>query len=341
MGRKTNRVLLTTKEDIKNINPNNLELIDDFLNYMETTDHSPHSIVVYRSSLNIFFVWLMKYSKNKDFVDIKKRDIMNFQNFLIKKGLSPARIRVLRSAVSSLSNFIEAILDEEEKWENFRNIVNKIPAPNLNPVREKTIISDEELDFLLEELVKRNKIQIATFVAFCAFSGARKAEMLEYKMTFFTDDSLKNGLYVTPEIRCKGMGVEGKLLPKYVIKNKVEKYLDLWKEERKQMNVDIDDMFVIRKETGFRPATMSATTGWMKICSDILQKDVYVHSFRHFFISSLYRQNVPINVIKDIVGHNDVSTTEIYNDNPKEDGFLKYFSDEGIVDIKTNSLSDL
>ena len=135
MSRKTNRVLVTTEEEINQINPDNVELLDDFLNYMEATDHSPSSIVVYKSNLRIFFVYLLKYCKNKDFVDIKKRDIMNFQNFLIKNGLSPARIRVLRSSISSLGIFIENILDEEEKWENFRNIVNRIPAPNMNTVR--------------------------------------------------------------------------------------------------------------------------------------------------------------------------------------------------------------
>lgn len=341
MARKTNRVLVTTQEEIAKINPCNIELMEDFINYMETTDHSPASIKVYKSNLNIFFVYLLKHSKNKDFVDIKKRDIMNFQNFLIKNGLSPARIRVLRSSISSLGNFIESILDEEEKWEDFRNIVNKIPAPNLNAVREKTVISDDELEFLLEKLIERNKIQIATFVAFCAFSGARKSEMIQYKRSFFTDDSIKNGLYVTPEIRTKGKGVSGKRLQKYCIKSKVIKYLEMWDKERENLNITTDDMFVVKREGGYRAASSDSVAGWMKICGDILGKPVYCHSFRHLFVSMLVRQNIPINIIKDIVGHNDSSTTELYNDNPKEDGFLKYFGSEGIQQIEAKTLSDL
>ena len=47
------------------------------------------------------------------------------------------------------------------------------------------------------------------------------------------------------------------------------------------------------------------------------------------------------NIIKDIVGHEDVSMSERYDDNPKEDGFLKYFSDEGINKIEEKKLSDL
>ena len=341
MARTTKRVLLTTKEEIDAINPDNRELMEDFINYMETTDKAPSSITVYKSNLNIFFVYLMKYCKNKDFVDIKKRDIMNFQNHLIKLGLSPARIRILKSSISSISLFVESILDEEEKWEDFRNIVNKIPAPTLNTVREKTIISDKEIDNLLDILLEKEKIQLATFIAMCAFSGARKSEMALYKRSFFTDENIKNGLYVTPEIRTKGRGVAGKKLAKYCIKSKVDKYLKLWDEERSKLGVDTDDLFVVKRDGGYRGANSSTFSGWMKVCSEILGKPSYCHSYRHYFVSTLVRENIPLEVIKDIVGHANISVTEIYNDNPKEDGFLKYFSEGGIVQVETKSMGDL
>jgi integrase len=341
MTRKTNRALITTQEEIDKILPENKELMEDFLNYLETTDRSPKSIVVYKSNLNIFFVWLMKNARNKDFVDIKKRDIMNFQNFLIKEGLSSSRIRVLRSSLSSLSNFIECILDEEEKYENFRNIINKIPAPNLQAVREKTVVSDDELDHLLKMLVQKNKIQIACFVAMAAYSGARKSELVQYKRSFFVDENVKNGLYITPEIRTKGRGVAGKPLKKYVIKNKVDYYIQLWDKEREKLGVSIDDLFVVKRENGFRAAKSETIEWWMKICGDILGKPCYAHSLRHFFVSSLRRSNIPLDVIKDIVGHASSEVTAIYDDNPKEDGFLKYFSEDGINQIETKTMADL
>ena len=67
MARKTNRALVTTEEERNKILEENKELVEDFLNYLETTDHAPKSINVYKSNLNIFFVWLMKFAKNKDF----------------------------------------------------------------------------------------------------------------------------------------------------------------------------------------------------------------------------------------------------------------------------------
>lgn len=341
MARKTNKPLITTQEEIDSILPENKELMEDFINYLETTDHSPKSIKVYKSNLNIFFVWLMKNAKNKDFVDIKKRDIMNFQNFLIKQKLSPARIRVLRSSISSLGNFIESILDEEEKWEDFRNIVNKIPAPNLQAVREKTVISDEELDYLLKTLVEKGKIQIACFVAMASYSGARKSELVQYKRSFFVDENVKNGLYITPEIRTKGKGIMGKPLKKYALKSKVDYYLDLWDKERERLGVAIDDLFVVRRENDYRPAKSETVTWWMNICEDILGKDCYAHSFRHFFVSSLRRANIPLDVIKDIVGHASSEVTALYDDNPKENSFLQYFSEDGIKQVEAKNFGDL
>lgn len=341
MGRKTTKVLFATEEEKEKINPENKVLIEDFLNYLETTDHSPNSIIVYKSNLEIFFTYILNFAKNKDFVDIKKRDIMNWQNYLIKKGLSPARIKILKSTVSSLGIFIENILDEEEKWENFRNIVNKIPAPNSGDVREKTILTDEELKNLLDQLIKMDKIQIATFVAMSAYSGSRKSETILYKRSFFTDDTCKNGLYVTPQIRTKGKGVAGKLLNKYCLRAKVDKYLELWDKERKEKEVNIDDLFVVKRNGKWIPASVSTVDGWMNVCSDILGEPCYCHNFRHYFISFLERQNVPISVIKDIVGHNDISVTQHYSDNPKEDAFMKYFSEDGIVKVEEKGLNDI
>ena len=149
MGRQTNFVLNTTQEDIDNILPENKELMEDFINYLESTDHAKTSLKVYKNNMEIFFVYLLKHAKNKDFVNIKKRDILNFQNYMIKNGLSSSRIKNIKSTISSLSNFIESILDEEEKWEDFRNIVNKIPAPNPNAVREKNSISRRGLSKII------------------------------------------------------------------------------------------------------------------------------------------------------------------------------------------------
>ena len=55
----------------------------------------------------------------------------------------------MRSAISSMSNLIENILDEE--FPDFRNIINKIPVPPANQ-SEKTVFENEDLEELLNKL---------------------------------------------------------------------------------------------------------------------------------------------------------------------------------------------
>lgn len=345
MARKTNKVLQTTEEEIKLILPENIELMEEFLDYLETTDHSPTSITVYRNNLYIFFVYCQKHLKNKDFVNIKKRDIMNFQNFMVKNELSPARIKNVKSTLSSMSNFIENILDEEEKWENFKNIINKIPSPMSQPVREKTILEDEDCQKLLDYLVENKKYQMACAFALAWASGRRKAELLRIKRSYIKDEYLMYGaLYKTPEkIKTKGRSSKGKLLDVYILKNKFKKYFDLWEEERIRLGVpnDIDDMFVVKSKGKWIPAKISTLNSWAETYGKILGVDFYMHSMRHNFCTGLCKANIPSAVIKDIIGWSNEALISVYNDSDISDELGKYFSEDGIKQVGTKSLSEL
>lgn len=344
MARKTNRVLTTTEEEIKNILPENLDLMEEFLEYLETTDHSQESIKVYKSNLNIFFVYCLNNLKNKDFVDIKKRDIMNFQNYMVKNNLSPARIKNIKSTLSSLSNFIESILDEDEKWENFKNIINKIPSPIGQAVREKTVLEDEDCQKLLDYLVEKKKYQQACAFALAWASGRRKSELLRIKRSHLNDESLMYGsLYKTPEkIKTKGRG-KGKLLNVYILKSKFKKYFDLWMEERERLGVpdDIDEIFVINKKGIWMPMQISTLNSWAVLFGKHLNVDFYFHLMRHQFTTALHQANIPATVIKDLIGWSSLEMVDLYTDVEIDGELGKYFSEEGIKQVETKSLDQL
>ena len=351
MARKTAKVLLTSQEEIDKILPENKELLDDFLNYLETTDHSPASIKVYKNNLEIFFVYLLNFAKNKDFVNIKKRDILNFQNHMVKNGLGSARIKNIRSSLSSLSNFIENILDEEEKWEDFRNIINKIPAPNPNPVREKTVLEDEDCQRLLDWLVDQKKYQEACAFALAWASGRRKSELLRIKKDWINDENLMYGsLYKTPEkIKTKGAGVTGKLLNVYILKSKFKPYYDLWMEERKRLGVpeDIEDLFVTKgkaDENGnreWKAITTSTLDYWASKFSKFLEVDFYWHCMRHQFTTALLKAKIPSSVVQNIIGWSSGDMVNLYNDADKDDMIGEYFKDGKIISKDKKNLSEL
>ena len=157
--RQTRRALFSS--DIETINPENLKLIKEYLTFCKGVDRSDVTILNYQSDLNIFFSWFRDNCGNKDFSEIKKRDYLNFQAHMLSEGTSPNRIRRIRSALSSLSNYVENYLDEEPKWKNFRNIILKIEAPTKTAVREKTILSDEQCNQFLDHLISKRKYQHA------------------------------------------------------------------------------------------------------------------------------------------------------------------------------------
>lgn len=113
--------------------------MNDFLEYLRSIGKADSTVKAYTSDLYIFFVWVLQNADNKYFPEISKRDIISYQNWLLRNNEnSPARVRRLKSTLSSLSNYIEAILDDE--LPNFRSIVRKIENPVNEPTREKTVL---------------------------------------------------------------------------------------------------------------------------------------------------------------------------------------------------------
>jgi integrase len=342
MGRTTVYNNIVTDELYAQVNKQNLELASEFVEYLKSLDKSHATIKQYINDLKICFVWNLINNNNKFFVEFNKRDIMRYQNYLVNElKQSSSRVRRLKSAISSMSNFIEAILDED--YPNFRNIVNKIPAPDKNLVREKTVMQDEDVKKLLDYLVEHEKYQQACCFALAIASGARKAELTRFKVSYFKDEHIQYGaLYKTPEkIKTKGRSSKGKLLHKYVLVSVFKPYLDLWLKQRKELGIECDDLFVAKTKDGYTVATTFTLDGWTKSFSNILGIDFYLHSARHLFVTNLCKFNVPAEIIKDIVGWNDTSLISVYNDSSVDDEIGKYFDEGGIKNNEKKSLSDL
>lgn len=136
---------------------------------------SEGTIAGYSNDIDIFFVYCFNRLRNKPFANVTKRDLVSFQSWLINEnGNSPARVRRIKSALSSMSNYIENVLDDEPEYASFKPIVRKIESPVNQPVREKTVLSDEQLDTLLMMLKQQGRYEQACALALAMCSGRRK-----------------------------------------------------------------------------------------------------------------------------------------------------------------------
>ncbi len=341
MGRKTKQNKITSPELIAQINPKNIRLMNDFLDYLRSVGKAESTVKAYTSDLYIFFVWVLQNADNKYFPEVSKRDIVSYQNWLLRNNEnSPARVRRLKSTLSSLSNYIEAILDDE--LPNFRSIVRKIENPINEPAHEKTVLSDEQADTLLEYLVEHRQYEKACCFALARYSGRRKSELVRFKVSYFSDENIIYGsLYRTPEkIRTKGRGVNGKMLTCYVLSKPFRPYLDLWMEKRKELGIESEWLFP-DKDQPDQPIPISTMNSWAETFSNILGIPLYWHSLRHFFTTSLAKANLPDSVIKTIIGWESLEMVGLYKDIDDEEEIGKYFDDGEIVAQKQSGLSDL
>lgn len=334
MARKTRKVCFVTKEELKEVNPKNLVLLEEFMQYYVASDHSDASCLVIRSNLNIFFVWLKNHRNNKDFKDVKKKDILAYQGWLLSNDLSPARVRGLKSAISSLSIYIEDMLDEEEEWSNFKNLANKIKPPTNVPVRVKTILKDEQIEDYLQLLVSRDNFrdaQRALALALAWASGSRISELLRFKVSFFIEENkcFNGQLYKTPfPIKTKGKGRKGKPLEKYTLVHKFQPYLDHYMKHRDLMEIpnEMDELFVSwdKVEKKWRPALNSTLESYAETFSKEMNCDFYFHCMRHNCCTEMLRAGLPESLVVELFGWSSSDLLKVYDDRTKEEKFSQY-----------------
>ena len=163
-GRTVQYNVLTTPEKLQQVNPDNVELGNDFLDYLVSVDRARSTIDAYAHDLNIFWVYLLEKCNNKFFINLSKREISKYQSYcLTELKWSPARIKRVKSTLSSLSNYVENMLDDE--YEGFRPIIRKIENPTNEKVLKKTVFTEEQLQGLLDYLVEKEQYDKACMLS--------------------------------------------------------------------------------------------------------------------------------------------------------------------------------
>lgn len=341
MPRKTKHNTITSPELLAKVNPENTALLNDFLDYLRSTDKSAGTIAAYKSDIEIAFVWCLQHNENRFFIDWTKRQIVQYQNWLINEnGNSPARVRRLKASLSSMGNFIESILDDE--FPNFRNIINKVESPVNKPVREKTVFTSAQIVKLLEHLTERGAYEKACAVALALYSGRRKAELLRFRVSDFTDDRLVCGgsLYKTSKIKTKGRGAQGKMLECFCLAKQFKPYLDRWLEYRERNSIESEWLFP-SKEDPSAPLGIATLNSWAMSFSRYLDMDFYWHSLRHLCVSDFKRAGIPDTVIQQYIGWEDISMVPVYSDLQADEQLSMYFNEGGIVKPEQKDLSEI
>lgn len=325
-GRKTFRKIITSSELTAQINSKNVKLVNRFLKNF-ATKRSPNSVVSYRSNYTIFFTWNLLYNDNKPFEKIRKIELLDFFDFATTElKWSPNRFNQCHSSLSSLSEWIENYLDDDDEYKDFRNIVKKIEKPVKENVRKKTVLQKEDIDKLFAYFEENDMYQDACLLALAISCGARVSELASFTTDLIDEDNtVFDGLFLetTREIKTKGRGVNGKMLKKYILKDTFLPHYHKWLEARKEIMEEHGkehDFIFITKDG--EPASADRLRDWMSKWSDVVGQPCYPHNFRHYNVSFLKRLELEDDFIVYLTGWSEStghSMVAIYNDMTAKD----------------------
>lgn len=320
-GRETYRKVITSPELTAQINTQNIKLMERFLKNF-ATKRSPNSVVSYRSNLTIFFTWCLLECENKFFIDIKKRDLLDFFDYCVTElKWNSARYSQMHSCLSSFSTFIENIYDED--YPLFRNLLPKIEKLPKEAVRKKSVFTKEELDKLMNWLGEQDRVNEQCLLAVMMASGARISELGRFTVSMIDEKHTAfEGLFLetTEEMQVKGRGVSGKHIVRYLVKDLFLPYYKKWLPIRekimKENNKQHDYIFV--KNDG-EPATASTFRGWMEKWDNVLEKHLYAHSIRHFWTTYLLGVGLEKEFVQELQDWSSDTLVNLYNDATAKD----------------------
>ena len=277
------------------------DIISQYLEYLELEKGlSPNTIDAYRRDLYSFAEQIQELS------EIDRVKINSFIRYLKEKNLAPTSI--IRK-VASLRGFF--------KWTTSMGILDKNPASTLEqpkiPKRLPKVISIKEIDELL--LLDLSKLQLVMFELLYS-CGLRVSELTNLKINDIDTAS--------KYVRCIGKGSKERIIPigaKAI--NALKSYLvdrdfllKKYKLNSKKLLINESGRFINRQDV----------YNFIHTLGKKIQKNISPHTLRHSFATHLLENGADLRVVQELLGHSDVSTTQLYTHISKKRLKDVYFS---------------
>ena len=283
-------------------------LVENFLEVLASEKGlSSNTLHSYKNDLDQFIDFIQK--KNLELTKFKDRDINEFVSQFKDRGYERSTIA---RKISSLTHFFKFLLDEKEiKINPLRNF--EIPKKTKKlPI----ILSSTHIDKILEFTKKDRSvpgIRLYTMIEILYATGIRVSELVEMKLSSVYED--KNFLLIS------GKGNKERLAPigNAAIKL-IKEYITEYRNNQNIKKGSEDILFLNRR--GSQLTRVMIFTIVKKIAKSAgIKKNISPHTFRHSFASHLLEGGADLRIIQDILGHENITTTEIYTHLDKE--FIK------------------
>lgn len=277
------------------------QIIGEYLEYLELEKGlSQNTIDAYRRDLSDFAQNL------EDIHTINRMNINAYVRTLRERKLAPTS--VIRK-VASLRGFF--------KWATSSGILEKNPAATLEqpktPQRLPKVISVKEIDEMLHNNLTPLEHVMMELLYSC---GLRVSELVNLKL----NDIDLSSKY----IRCFGKGSKERIIPiGEQAKTVVKEYFPTRDLLIKKYNLTTKNLLI--KDNGHF-VTRQDVYNFIHAQGKLIHKNISPHTLRHSFATHLLENGADLRVVQELLGHSDVSTTQLYTHISKKRLKEVYFS---------------
>lgn len=305
-------VRLFNETDWNNLSEENKELYDDYLLEMEANGKAKKTIKQYAFDIRAFMCWLVREKNNKYILDLKRRDFRNFFLKMQRAKTSAARINRFQSSIRNLLEY--ACMSDDYDYPI--NQMAHIKGLQKEPIREIVFLSDQQVNILIDELLKRKHYQKALFVSLAYDSAGRRNELHQIKKNDFLENNQTNLV----------VGKRGKKF-KLIYFNRSKIIYRLWIRQRG--DDDLDTLWVTGRGKNKKPMSYETMYDFVNEFRKILEErtgekiPLNPHSFRHSCLTNLEngthhtlqeigKDHLDIRLLQTLAHHSDISTTQSY-----------------------------
>lgn len=269
--------------------------IENYINYLNSVKHaSANTVASYRRDLKKLCAYFAEKGCS-DIRDISSTDLNSYVLDMENKGMSTATIS---RSIASIKSFFLFLLKNGDIKED---CADALKPPKIEKKAPETL-TIEEINRLLEQPSKltpkeiRDKAMLELLYA----TGMRVSELINLKVT---DVNLTMNY-----ILCRDVGKERVIPIENVAKVALENYMKSVRE-----NICNGSMYFF---TNMKGQPMTRQGFWKLIKSYAvkagIEKDITPHMIRHSFASHLVSNGADLKAVQEMLGHSDISTTQIY-----------------------------
>ena len=279
------------------------QLISEYLEYIELEKGlSKNTSDAYRRDLEDFAL----FCNTESIFDVTRILINSYIRALRERKLAPTS--VIRK-VASIRGFF--------KWLTSSNIIRNNPAGSIEqpkvPKRLPKVISVKDIEAMLKNNLSPLEHIIMELLYSC---GLRVSELVNLKIN---DIDL-----ASKYVRCFGKGSKERIIPiGETAKNVVLEYLPIREYLQKKYNITSKKLLIA--DTG-KFINRQDVYNFIHKQGKIIHKNISPHTLRHSFATHLIENGADLRIVQELLGHSDVSTTQLYTHISKKRLKEVYFS---------------